>query len=171
MRRRLSPASSAAPQKKNPTGRLPCRKERLKSRLSVLPNRIKALSCAEDKRNAPDSRKTYYRIDDPADYRHRTAAYPRDEIKIENSYASPVESADNSENKSYSIYYHSIKPRKCENTPKRWAVIIFSHEKTNMSAKNWMEAAPKNFYWIFSKSAAPCLQSGQIKSSGRASPS
>ena len=118
---------------------MPCRKKKYsKVVLSVLSDRIKALSCAEDKCNAPDSRKTDQRVNDPADYRHRTAAYPRDKIKIEDSYASPVESTDNSENKSYSIYYHSIKPRKCENTPIGWAVIIFSHAKINMSAKNWI---------------------------------
>ena len=55
--------------KKNPTGRVPCRKKKYsKVVLSVLSDCIKALSCTENKRNAPDSRKTDQRVNDPADY-------------------------------------------------------------------------------------------------------
>ena len=81
---------------------------RLKRRLfsSALADSVKTLSCAEYERNAPDTRKSNYRIDNSADYGHRSAAYPRDEVEIKNTYATPVESADNSENKSYSVYYH-----------------------------------------------------------------
>ena len=67
---------------------------------------VKAVSLAENERNAPNTRKSNDRIYDPADDGHRTAADPSDDIKIEDSYASPVESSDHRENKSYSVYYH-----------------------------------------------------------------
>ena len=67
---------------------------------------VKAFSIAEDERYAPDACKRNDRINDPAYDRHRASAYPRDYIKIEKSYASPVESSDHRENKCYSVNYH-----------------------------------------------------------------
>ena len=78
-------------------------------RISALSDRVKAFSCTEDERNTPYTRKGNYRINNSADDSHRTAADPGNDVEIENSDASTVESADNSKNKSYSVYYHHIK--------------------------------------------------------------
>jgi len=79
---------------------------------SALSYRVKALSFAEDQSYTPNSRKSNYCIDNSADNGHRSAADPSNDVKIEYAYATPVESADNSENKSYSIYYHhGLSPR------------------------------------------------------------
>ena len=61
---------------------------------------------AEQERDAPDARKRDDGIDNAAENGGLTAADPSDDIKIEDSYASPVESSDHRENKSYSVSYH-----------------------------------------------------------------
>ena len=73
---------------------------------SALSDRVKAFSFAEDERYAPYSRKSNYRIDNSAEHGHRSAADPCDDVKVKYAYATPVESADDGENKSYSVYYH-----------------------------------------------------------------
>ena len=72
----------------------------------MLLDSIKAVSCSEYKRDTPYTRKGNYGIDNPADRTHRSATDPSHDIKVEDSYTSPVKSADNGKNKSYSIYYH-----------------------------------------------------------------
>ena len=50
---------------------------------------------AEEQGYAPDCRKTYYGVDNAREKRALTAANPRDDIKLENTDAAPVKSADN----------------------------------------------------------------------------
>ena len=72
---------------------------------------VKAISLAEKERGAPNTRKTDDRVYDPTDYRHRAAADPGNDVKIEESYASPVESSNHRKNKSYSVHYsHNLIP-------------------------------------------------------------
>ena len=65
--------------------------------------RFEAFSRAEKKRNAPDSRDRDQGIDDAAEHRLLTAEEPRYYIKLEKSYASPVESSHDRENKRDSV--------------------------------------------------------------------
>ena len=76
-------------------------------RSSVL-YRLKAFPCTEDKRDAPDSRKSYHCINNTADECVLTAAYPCNYIKLKKTYASPVKCADYSEYQRYSIHYHVL---------------------------------------------------------------
>jgi len=48
----------------------------------------------EKQRDAPDACERHERIYDPRDYRSLAAAYPRDDIEFEQTYAAPVERAD-----------------------------------------------------------------------------
>ena len=64
------------------------------------------LSCTEDKRNTPDTRKGYDRIYYSAQEGVLTAAYPRDDIKSENTYATPVECAYYGYDQGNSVHNH-----------------------------------------------------------------
>ena len=78
------------------------------NRLILLVDRLKSFSCAEDKRNTPDSRKSNYCINYTAEKCILTAAYPCNYIKLKKSYASPVECADYSEYQRNSIHNHFL---------------------------------------------------------------
>ena len=61
------------------------------------------LSLPEKERDAPHARQGDDGIDDAADQRILTTADPGDDIKLEEAYAAPVESADNGENERNTI--------------------------------------------------------------------
>ena len=69
-------------------------------------NCFKAFSCTEYKRYTPDARKSYDCINYTTDKCILSAAYPRNYIKLEKSYASPVKSADYCKDQRNSIHYH-----------------------------------------------------------------
>jgi hypothetical protein len=72
----------------------------------VILYRIINVSLTEKKSNTPDTRKSNYRIHDSAEERHRSAAKPCDEIKLENTNATPVKSTNHRKNKRDSVNYH-----------------------------------------------------------------
>ena len=103
---------------------------------SALSDCIEAFSFTEDQRNAPNAGKSDHRVDDPAQDRHG-AAYPGNDVKIEKTDTTPVESADNSENKSYSVYYHhNKKPLKSGIRPKNKGCYYSFAEQKKYVSKN-----------------------------------
>lgn len=75
----------------------------------------------EKKRDAPQSGKRDYRVYDARKDCVRTAEYPCHDVKSEKSDASPVESADNGNNKGYPVNYHMINSLFCN------YILYFSH--------------------------------------------
>ena len=68
---------------------------------------FKALSCTEDKRNAPDTGKADDRVDDAGEQRRLSAADPSHNIELEQSDATPVEGADDREYQRNAIHNHN----------------------------------------------------------------
>jgi len=69
---------------------------------------LELLARSEKKRYAPYTRKRDHRIYYTAEKRILTAAYPRDDIKIEYTDATPVKRTDYRDYQGYPIYYHEI---------------------------------------------------------------
>ncbi len=61
---------------------------------------------SEDERDAPDTRKCYKSVDDTGNDRTLTAADPGYKVKFEQTYGSPVESADHYKYKRDSIKHN-----------------------------------------------------------------
>lgn len=66
------------------------------------------ISASREKRDAPERRQTYQRINDAGDDRGLSAAQPRDNVKPEKTNASPVDPADDGENQCDSVYYDHV---------------------------------------------------------------
>ena len=108
----------------------------MKLKGSALSDSVKAVSFTENKGYAPNSRNRDQRIDDPAQDRHGSAD-PGNNVKIEKTDTTPVESADNSENKSYSIYYHhNKKPLKSGIRPKNKGCYYSYATQKKYASKN-----------------------------------
>ena len=67
---------------------------------------LKAFTCAEYQRDAPNAGKCYDRVDDAAEQGRLTTADPCDNIELEQSDASPVEGTHDGEYKGDPIHYH-----------------------------------------------------------------
>ena len=72
----------------------------------LLVKSLEFLSRAEEKRNAPDTRKGYYGVDYAAKQSILTSADPRNDIKTEYTDATPVERTDYRDNQGNSIHDH-----------------------------------------------------------------
>ena len=73
---------------------------------ALLVNRHESLAGTEQKRYAPNARQGYDRVNNSADQRGLTSAQPCDDIKAEKTDASPVQCADDGEQKGNSIHNH-----------------------------------------------------------------
>ena len=85
-------------------GAAPCRRLSVIFRLFV--DRHKSFACAEQKRYAPNARKSDHGVYDSADQWGLTSAQPCDDIKSEKPDASPVQCADDGDEEGNSIHNH-----------------------------------------------------------------
>ena len=67
---------------------------------------VKGLASAKQQRDAPNAGKSYQSIDDAAEQRGLSAADPRNDVKLKQSDAAPVESANDGQNQRNAIQYH-----------------------------------------------------------------
>ena len=74
--------------------------------LFLFVDRLELFAGSEEKRDTPDSRKGNDCIDYTAYKTTLTAAQPRNDIKLEKTYASPVKGADDGQYERYSVHYH-----------------------------------------------------------------
>lgn len=76
----------------------------------LLVKRLKTLTGTEKKRDAPNARQSDHRVYYTADKSRLPTAQPCDDIKLEKTYASPVQCADNGDYKGYPIHDHCVFP-------------------------------------------------------------
>lgn len=67
---------------------------------------VKGLAGAKQQRNAPNTGKSYNGVDDAAEQRGLSAADPCNEVKLKQSDAAPVESANDGQNQRNAIQNH-----------------------------------------------------------------
>ena len=69
----------------------------------------RVIAGAEEQRNAPHARQSDYGIDDAGDHGGGPAAYPRNEIELEQTDAAPVQGADDGDNQRDAIQDHHVR--------------------------------------------------------------
>ena len=79
--------------------------ERVSLRFLVL-DLVKGLASAKQQRDAPNAGKSYKSVDDAGKQRGLSATDPRNDVKLKQSDAAPVESANDGQNQRNAIQYH-----------------------------------------------------------------
>ena len=82
----------------------------------LLVKRLKTLTGTEKKRDAPNARQSDHRVYDTAYKSRLPTAQPCDDIKLEKTYASPVQSTDDAHDERDPIHNHLFDPPVTVNT-------------------------------------------------------